>query len=886
MRVKQRFIFGEWLETPETLDLETVQTIMSRAPEAAKRASKLSLAQTYQIFDRLGQLWSEETFAARQEMAGLLPKKTGFSKEMIELGLNEIRHLLSPDNIQKKMKAELGDIPRAPQFVYEAHARRCLHWQPLGSILHVLSGNVFLVGPSSVVEGAITGNATILKLSSGEQDFMPAFIRSIEEVEKELGLQGALSSTLALVDYSSGNKEALEGFKAQVDGVLVWGGEAAVQAYRDNLPANTKMIIYGPKLSICFVSDEGLRTLGAKAVAESIARELAIWDQAACTAPQMCVVESKEIADLLLSELPAALQAWQKTIPAGRLDDNEAAEIQKRRGTASMDALMGCGDLATPSSKDLSWTITSNPDPEGFEIETSPLHRTLEIRVSPDRETFLDRVAALKGYIQTVGLAVGPSEHLSLYQDLTANGALRVVPLGEMTGGEHDDPHDGARDLTLLMNLVYSRVHLPEGTRPFETLPKEKQNTIIGSKVEDALYRALKHSFYQRRVSDPSSLKLDNFPILGREDFIALEESVTGEAVASRPSLFDGGAITKTGGTTGTARYSYFNAEDWKKMIEVAAEAFLASGFLAGDRMANCMPTGELYGSFLSFNGVNERIGMVSFPFGGSPNAETFVDAWRRFRINAIQGMPPLLLPLLREAKRIEPELKIEKLMYAGMAMNPSDIEFLRSEIGTTTVVSMIGTTEVGLLAFQTADLEGRVHRTLDEHNFTEILDENDRPVADGEVGRIVVTSLSKPGVPVIRFDIGDKGRRITTDKLGSFIEYLGRGDDTVTLAMMNIHIPDVMKALTGLPYAEHQIVTSFSGASETFELMLEVDSPSESLDKEIEGKILNSVPGFKKNLKEGHLKVKVSTLPFGKIERNPRTGKIPRIVDRRFEEK
>ena len=59
----------------------------------------------------------------------------------------------------------------------------------------------------------------------------------------------------------------------------------------------------------------------------------------------------------------------------------------------------------------------------------------------------------------------------------------------------------------------------------------------------------------------------------------------------------------------------------------------------------------------------------------------------RDFSANVLLGMPALILPLLREAKQLDPTLRIEKVVYGGTPMTESDKEWLRTELGTICII-------------------------------------------------------------------------------------------------------------------------------------------------------------------------------------------------------
>lgn len=80
----------------------------------------------------------------------------------------------------------------------------------------------------------------------------------------------------------------------------------------------------------------------------------------------------------------------------------------------------------------------------------------------------------------------------------------------------------------------------------------------------------------------------------------------------------------------------------------------------------------------------------------------------------------------------------------------------LFDEVFSCPVVDEYGSAEHGIIAFQCS--KGNMHM-MSDHLCIEFLDEENRPVKPGEIGRIVVTDLSSYAMPLIRYDIGDMGR-------------------------------------------------------------------------------------------------------------------------------
>jgi phenylacetate-CoA ligase len=875
-----RYAFGQWMDDTRPLDVSAVTKLCETALKQQNALSRYPIDKTLRLFGRLRQRWADPSFAPRREMEAILPERTGFSREMISLGMAELVAMLDPRELRKKLSTELRQIPRGLSFHFDERSNALLRWHPLGTVLHVCSGNVFLVGPSSLIEGLITGNVSILKNPSGETTFLPTFARTLLEIDEDQ----ILSRSFAIIDYASSQKDIIQALSARVDGVAVWGGADAVAAYRENLPASTRLIVFGPKLSVGLVTRQGLLRETSEAVGRRLAAEIAIWDQNACTAPQVCFVEGKGEAHQLATTLARALEEEQKRLPLGDLSVDAAVEIRKLRSVAEVAEGRGEG-LLLDSGATLKWTVVVD---DTLNLETSPLHRTIRIVPFENLDTLLNIMRTHRGYLQTVGLIASMTERLSLSRRLGELGALRVVDIGLMGGGSIDDPHDGMYALPQFLNLVVSRFETAHScAHPMDLLARDERLDVINERLRQVVDIARGHDVYKERlkgVSIEGTHDLPKIPPLERPDMERLMNPAT---LAARSRLPSGGYITRSGGSTGDPKFSHFDDHDWSEMVQHATRMFRACGVVAGDRVANTMFAGDLYGSFLSFDHVNHELGVTSFGFASAITAESLLDIWRRFDINVIQGFPTRVVPLLREAKNLEPRFVIDKVMYGGQVMSPTDIEWLRRDLGATRVHSIFGSTEAGSLGYQCECLTGtREHHLLDEYNWVEIVDDEGHVLPDGEVGHLAVTTLTKWGYPLLRYRIGDTGRILTREcacgRTSRLIDYLGRADDILCIGMMNIQYRDLCEALHEFPLTAIQMVGSFKDGIECLSVHAETEAPNDALREAVYAAICSGLREFQLFLDNKALVLEVILSAPGELPRNPRTGKLKQIVDQR----
>lgn len=897
---KTRYLFGRWEDSTSLISVSLAGRICKEAEKKQKIFSSYPVDKILRLLDKVRKKWLDKDYHLRKEAEELLLGETGFSLKMIRKGMEQLGVIFDPDSLERKLKTELRGVPKIGEWRYDFLTNTSLGWHPIGTVLHILSGNVFLAGAGSLALGLITGNVNILKLSSGEKVFIPKLIESLIEMDEE----GIVSSSITVIDCSSTQKDVILEFKKNVDAVLVWGGEEAVKAYRSDLPAKTKLIIFGPKLSLAVITNDGLKEQGIESVAEKLAFEISVWDQQACTAPQLCYVEEKENAKDLTMELGKYLEKIAKDLPSGEIDFQAACEIRKLRTTHEVAEARGEG-LLLESKDSLNWTVVLDKDKT---IEPSPLNRTIKVIPYSNINEILFEIESLKGYIQTVGIIVSKKEQSVISTFFAKTGAVRVVNLGEMAGGQIDDPHDGSYDLPQLVNITLNRNSSDGyGYEPFEFASQKEREEIINSRLRRLIDKAMKSEFYGKRLKD---LKIETVNDLIKIPFLTREEMENnmpprgyglyagsynnGAGFSNVANYYNGvnsyygGYVSRSGGSTGDPKFSIYDEHDWEAMISNAVKIFRVCGIRAGDRLANCFIAGNLYGSFVSFDHINYRVGATSFAFANDVIPDAFLDVWRKFKINAIEGVPTIIVPLLRAVKDLDSSFTIEKVVYAGSPMSKTDYDWIKDKLKAERVSSIIGANDGGQIAYQCCKMEGAFHHTVDDFNYIEIVDENRCGVPDGKPGRILITSLLKFAFPLIRYEIGDEGiifpDRCKCGRSGRVLKYLGRADDVVSIGILNLSYRDVKEALSEFPVSEMQIVARSSGGREDVVLKVESEIRTNELKTRIYETLLDKVAMLKDRLETGKLyKMEISFYKPGELPRNPRTGKLKNILDERL---
>jgi phenylacetate-CoA ligase len=232
-------------------------------------------------------------------------------------------------------------------------------------------------------------------------------------------------------------------------------------------------------------------------------------------------------------------------------------------------------------------------------------------------------------------------------------------------------------------------------------------------------------------------------------------------------------------------------------------------------------------------------LGAASFP-GGVGNTELQLQALLDLRPEAYAGTPSLLRILLEKAADAgQPLPWLQHALVSGEACPPALVAWF-AERGVD-AYQCYATADLGLIAYQTAARDGLV---VDEGVIVEIVRPGSgEPLPDGEVGEVVVTTLS-PGYPLIRFATGDLSAVLPASQGGSpcgrtnqrLRGWLGRADQSAKVRGMFVHAGQVGDVLArcGLR-GRARLVVAGELANDSLCLQLETDAPSSGLAEQLQ---------------------------------------------------
>lgn len=241
---------------------------------------------------------------------------------------------------------------------------------------------------------------------------------------------------------------------------------------------------------------------------------------------------------------------------------------------------------------------------------------------------------------------------------------------------------------------------------------------------------------------------LATLPVLRKPDLMAMQAANPPFGGLADPDALRGNHVFMSPGPVWEPQG--FGADPWQ-----SARSLFAVGIRPGDIVHNAFSYHMTPGAFILDEGAR-ALGCLVFP-AGVGNTETQIEAAATLRPSAFAGTPDYLKVLLDKAEEMGRDLSsIKCALVSGGALFPS----LRDEYAKrgVHVLQAFATADIGIIAYESADANGQPHpgMILNENLIVEIVRPGTGdPVAEGEVGEIVVTSLN-PAYPLVRFGTGD----------------------------------------------------------------------------------------------------------------------------------
>jgi phenylacetate-CoA ligase len=366
-----------------------------------------------------------------------------------------------------------------------------------------------------------------------------------------------------------------------------------------------------------------------------------------------------------------------------------------------------------------------------------------------------------------------------------------------------------------------------------ETRDPAARETDLFSRLPDVLRAAVKAPAYAERLKGidaaaiTSRAALATLPVLRKSELPALHKAAPpfGGFVAHAPGAFarlftSPGPIFEPEGA---------QADPWR-----GARALFAAGFRPGDIVLNTFSYHLTPGGFI-FDTSARALGCAVIP-AGPGNTDAQFELIEVYSPTGYSGTPDFLKILIDTAAAAGRDISsIKRALVSGAAFPPS----LQAEMKSHGIDARqaFGTADLGIVAYETQAREGMV---VNEDLILEIVRPGTgEPVADGDVGEIVVTSLDLHH-PWIRLALGDLTAAMPgvspCGRTNMRIKgWMGRADQTTKVKGMFVRpeqVAEIGQRHPGL--GRLRLVVTRDGETDAMTLKAECAAPSESLQKEI----------------------------------------------------
>lgn len=306
---------------------------------------------------------------------------------------------------------------------------------PLGVLLHIAAGNVDVLPAYSVIEGLLSGNVNILKLPMGDSGL------SVKLLYELIKIEPLLSDYIYVFDVPSTETETLKILADLSDGVVVWGGDAAVKAARNMVEVDTKIIAWGHKLSFAYAeldaSDEQL---------EKLAQSICDTNQLLCSSCQGIFVDTES-----KDEQREFAQRFFHILKKVNKESRPIEYGMKAKNAINLynEQLEAHTTGNTVLYEDGVSVITS----EDKTLDLSYLYRNVWIKRLPINE--LNTLKAYKNHLQTASvLTTNPEKRIIICDLLARTGVVRITSPGNMSRMICGEAHDGTYALREYSRIV------------------------------------------------------------------------------------------------------------------------------------------------------------------------------------------------------------------------------------------------------------------------------------------------------------------------------------------------------------------------------------------------------------------------------------------------
>ncbi|MBY6082251.1 phenylacetate--CoA ligase PaaK [Ruegeria arenilitoris] len=338
-------------------------------------------------------------------------------------------------------------------------------------------------------------------------------------------------------------------------------------------------------------------------------------------------------------------------------------------------------------------------------------------------------------------------------------------------------------------------------------------------------------------------------------------------------------------GTTGKPTVVGYTRNDIDNWADLVARSLRASGLRKGDMIHNAYGYGLFTGGLGAHYGI-ERLGATVVPMSGG-QTEKQVALITDFKPDGIMVTPSYMLNILEQYHKVGMDPRESSLSVGVFGAEPWT-DAMRKEVEQAFdmhAVDIYGLSEImgpGVANECVETKDGPV--IWEDHFYPEIIDpQTGEVLPDGEMGELVFTTLTKEGLPMIRYRTRDLTRLLpgTARSMRRMEKITGRSDDMIILRGVNVFPSQIEEQVmaTGGIAAHYQIELYKSGRMDAMRVYVEaMPDAADELSKTAAARMLT------KRIKDiVGVSTEIVVGDPGDVERSQ--GKAKRVVDNRGKE-
>jgi phenylacetate-CoA ligase len=339
-------------------------------------------------------------------------------------------------------------------------------------------------------------------------------------------------------------------------------------------------------------------------------------------------------------------------------------------------------------------------------------------------------------------------------------------------------------------------------------------------------------------------------------------------------------------GTTGKPIVVAYTSDDVDVWTSVIVRCLAGCGLHRGDILQNAYGYGLFTGGLGAHYGA-EALGATVVPTSGG-NADRQIMLLKDFGVTAICCTPTYFLHLIDRAAELGVDLK-ELPLRAGVFGAEPWTESMRRHIEAKSSIEAFDIYGLSEIIGPGVACECRRHQGLhifEDHFYPEIIDpDSGEPLPDGTEGELVLTTLSKHAMPMIRYRTRDITMLLTGRcECGRTLRRMGRigrrSDDMLIIRGVNVFPSQVESALLQIEgtLPNYQIVLTREQGLDQMEVQVEV-TPHMFNDQ------IGALQGLQAGIQSAldhvlGIRVHVSLVEANSLARSE--GKAKRVIDRR----